>query len=77
MNINLRQVSMFYGIYFNNVNYGEHYFAFPGPKIWEPLFFEKGNSNPLTGFKSKTKHLKLLGCPCKLCNIYLLQGGYL
>ena len=55
--------------------YGKQSLGFLGPKIWE-LVPEEFKSFSLSKFKAKVRKWKPEKCPCRLCEIYIKDVGF-
>ena len=60
-----------------SVRYGTESASFLAPQIWEVLPNEIKDSDTLQIFKAKIKKWVPVGCPCRLCKIYLPQVGFI
>ena len=61
----------------NSVRYGTESVSFLAPKIWDTLPKEIKNSERLNAFKAKIKNWVPHERPCRLCNIYVWQVGFI
>ena len=60
----------------NSVRYGTESVSFLAPKIWDTLPKEIKNSETLNAFTAKIKNWVPHECPCRHCNTYVWQVGF-
>ena len=59
------------------VHYGIQSVRYLGPKIWQLVPNDIKYSNSLSKFKKLIKSWKPEACPCRLCNTYVAQVGFI
>ena len=59
------------------VTYGTNTISHIGPKIWLILPDDIKGAISLQIFKKKIRQWKPLGCPCRLCKIYIGRVGFI
>ena len=67
----LRNQSEFVVPFKHSVRYGSESIAYLGPKLWEKVPSEMKNLVTLNAFKAAVKKWIPVGCPCKLCKIFV------
>ena len=60
-----------------SVYYGSETISFLDPKIWELLPSNSKDSENLNIFKSNVKSWKPENCPCRLCQLYIADIGFI
>ena len=60
-----------------SVRYGTETVSFLGPKTWHILPNEIKNFETLHNFKAKIKCWIPADCPCRLCERYVAQVGFI
>ena len=58
------------------VHHGTETLSYLGPKIWLILPNDIKKSTTLQEFKAKIKRWKPVGCPCRLCKVYIDKVGF-
>ena len=76
-NYNLRENNFLKRRRVNSVRYGTESVSFLAPKIWDTLPKDVKNSETLNAFKAKIKNWVSHECPCRLCNTYVCQVGFI
>ena len=76
-NFNLRKISGFKPGNSKTVYYGIETISILGPILWIILPDEYKNSTSLKEFKSKIKNWVPLNCPCRLCQTYIQNVGFI
>ena len=61
----------------NSVRYGTETVSFLAPKIWDILPKDIKDSESLDIFKRKIKKWISSECPCRLCETYVSQVGFI
>ena len=74
---NLRNVTKFKSHRIRTTKYGIETPSYIGPKLWNSLPSEYKDLNSLKEFKTKIKKWIPINCPCKLCNTFISNVGYL
>ena len=74
---NLRSGPEFKTSNIRTVAYGSETITFRGVKTWAIVPNDIKNSNTLNEFKFKIKKWKPMGCMCRLCQIYVVNLGFL
>ena len=59
------------------VHKGLESFSYSGPKFWELLLFKINETETLLQFKDKIKEWNPQNCPCRLCEIYMQNVGFI
>ena len=59
------------------VHKGLESFSYSGPKFWELLLFKIKETETLLQFKDKIKEWNPQNCPCRLCEIYIQNVGFI
>ena len=62
---------------FKPTHYGIQSVRHLGPKIWNLVPQNIGESSSLNEFKGLIKFWKPNACPCRLCQIYIAQVGFI
>ena len=58
------------------VYYGSGGISFLEPKIWNILPDRFENANSIEAFKIQIENWKPKNCPCRLCNVYVQNVGF-
>ena len=59
------------------VNYGSNSLRFLGPRLWETVSSELKRCERVDVLKSKIRKWRPHNCPCKLCDTYIHQVGFI
>ena len=73
---NLRHTSNFSTELIHNVYNGTESASYLGPKIWEQIPAEIKNKDSYGGFKIEIKKWKPTECPCRICQTFVPNLGF-
>ena len=76
-NYNLRNQQEFILRHIKTVHYGLNALAYLGPRIWELLSNNLKILESVEAFKSKTQSWIPENCPCRICESYIYQAGFI
>ena len=74
---NLRHTSQFSIGPVYSVYNGTESALFLGPKIWEQIPAVITNKESLDGFEREIKKWKPVECPCRICNMFVPDLGFI
>ena len=73
---NTRNKSKFHLRSIKLVIFGSETLSHLAPKIWEVVSVETKNVDSVVSFKRAMKKCKPINCPCRLCQTYVFQVGF-
>ena len=74
---NTRNKSKFHSRSIKKVIFGSETLSYLAPKIWEVVSVETKNVDSVVSFKRAIKKWKPINCPCRLCQTYVFQVGFM